>query len=64
MIDRSTVLTVSCVLAAMSYTYALGRLEDPVFQKVVSVFEDSVINRAPLQAIVAENVVTIQYCDS
>ena len=64
MIDRTTILTVSCVLAALSYNYVLGKYEDPVFPKVEAVFDDSVVNRPPLPGIVADNIVTIQYCDS
>ncbi len=64
MIDKTAVLTVSCVLAAVSFQYLLGRVEDPVFPKIEALFEDSVINRPGLDGIVPDDVVTIQYCDS
>jgi hypothetical protein len=64
MIDKTAILTVSCVLAAVSYHYVLGKFDDPVYPKVTAVFEDSVMNRQPLPGLVADTVVTIQYCDS
>lgn len=64
MIDRPTILAVSCVLAAISIPYILGNIKDPDYAKVESVFEDSIVNRPTLSGIVDKNFVTVQYCDS
>ena len=64
MIDRTAILTVSCVLAAMSFPYILGNIKEPEYAKVPAVFGDSILNRPPLSGSVDQNVVTVQYCDS
>ena len=64
MIDKTAVLVVSALLAAVSVPVMLRHLDDPLYPKVTALFDDSVVNRAPVGLQVDDNTVTIQYCDS